>query len=125
VPVWGPNTITLQPIRSGFPCLGAALTGYVEATRDDDAEKNRVCPPTPMSNTPSDWGRMQVLGSRASMAFSAEPDIKAWVDTVSLNPARVTPEAAANAELAAAAERFRTYIGPGIARMAEFAGMTG
>jgi hypothetical protein len=125
VPVWGPGSITLQPIRSGFPCFAAALAGYVEATRDDDAEKNRVCPPSPLSNTPSDWARMQVLGSRASMAFSAEPDIKAWVDTVSLNPARVTPEAAGNPEVIAAAERFRAYVGPGIARMAEFAGMAG
>ena len=47
VPIWAPEAITLQPIRAGFPCFGAALAGYVEATRDDDAEKNRLCPPTP------------------------------------------------------------------------------
>ena len=48
VPIWGPDAITLQPIRAGFPCFGAALAGYVEATRDDDAEKNRLCPPSPL-----------------------------------------------------------------------------
>ena len=32
VPVWRPGTITLQPIRAGFPCFAAALVGYVEAT---------------------------------------------------------------------------------------------
>lgn len=42
VPIWRPSAITLQPIRSGFPCFGAAFAGYVEATRDDDAEKNRL-----------------------------------------------------------------------------------
>jgi hypothetical protein len=36
VPVWRPEAITLQPIRTGFPCFGAALVGYVEATRRDD-----------------------------------------------------------------------------------------
>ena len=45
VPVWRREAITLQPIRAGFPCFGAALVGYVEATRNDDAEKNRLCPP--------------------------------------------------------------------------------
>ena len=51
VPIWGSEAITLQPIRTGFPCFGAALAGYVEATRDDDAEKNRLCPPSPYANT--------------------------------------------------------------------------
>ena len=46
VPVWRPEAITLQVIRAGFPSFGAAVTGYVEATRDDDAEKNRICPPS-------------------------------------------------------------------------------
>ena len=36
---------------SGFPCFGAALVGYVEATRDDDAEKNRLCPPSPYADS--------------------------------------------------------------------------
>jgi hypothetical protein len=123
VPIWGDDTITIQPIRSGFPCYAAGLTGYVEATRDNDAEKNRLCPPSPLSNTPTDWARMQVLGTRAVMSFNSEPDIKAWGDTVWLNPARVPADMAGSPEVAAAAERLRTYVGPGLARLAEFAGM--
>ena len=72
---------------------GAALIGYVEATREDDAEKNRICPPSPLSDTPTDWALMQVLGGRAALAFTAEPDIKEWADRVALNPARVPPGA--------------------------------
>ena len=86
IPIWGDEAITIQPVRAGFPCLAAALIGYVEATREDDAEKNRVCRPSPLSNTPTDWALMQVLGGRASLAFTAEPDIKEWVDGVALNP---------------------------------------
>jgi hypothetical protein len=63
------------------------VLGDVGATRKDDAEKNRVCPPTPLPNTPSDWCTMQVLGGRAVKAFSAEPDIKAWSDQVPLRHA--------------------------------------
>ena len=86
VPIWGPEAITLQPIRAGFPCFGAALAGYVEATRDDDAEKNRLCPPSSFGNTLTDWARMNVLGLRNSASFGSEPDIKAWTDRVAAQP---------------------------------------
>ena len=57
VPVWGSEAIILQPIWLGFACFGAALAGFVEATLEDDAVKNRLCPPAPFSNTPTDWAR--------------------------------------------------------------------
>jgi hypothetical protein len=123
VPIWGSEAITLQPIRTGFPCFGAALAGYVEATIDGDDEKNRLCPPSPLSNTPADWARMQVLGYRASTSFTSHPDIKAWANEVPLNPARIPQAGAGSAELAAAVDRFRTHVEEGMARMAELAGM--
>lgn len=123
IPIWGGEAITIQPVRAGFPCLAAALIGYVEATREDDAEKNQVCRPSPLSDTPTDWALMQVLGGRASLAFTAEPDIKEWVDRVALNPARNPPEQVLDADLAAAKERVRAAVGPGMAAMAELAGL--
>ncbi len=122
VPIWGSDAITLQPIRAGFPCFGAALAGYVEATRDSDDEKNRLCPPSPFSNTPREWGRMQVLGYRASTSFGAEPDIAAWSNQVMLNPARIPPGMSDDAAVTTAADRFRRYVEPGMARMAQLAG---
>lgn len=122
VPIWGPDAITLQPIRTGFPCFGAALTGYVEATIDGDDEKNRLCPPSPYSNTPTDWARMQVIGNRASRSFTSNADLKAWADGVPLNPARTPGELTDPAALAAVA-RFRAHVDAGVRRMAELAGM--
>jgi hypothetical protein len=124
VPIWGQDAITLQPIRAGFPCFGAALAGYVEATLDGDEEKNRFCPPSPFPNTTTDWAKMQVLGGRASISFTSHPDIKAWADRVPLNPARIPPDLADSPELTAAVERFRMHVGPGMSRMAELAGMS-
>jgi hypothetical protein len=123
IPIWGDEAITIQPVRAGFPCMAAALIGYVEATREDDAEKNRVCRPSPLSNTPTDWALMQALGGRAALAFSAEPDIKAWLDGVALNPARVPPGHAVDGDLAAAAGRLGAAVGTGIAAMAELGGL--
>ncbi len=119
VPVWRPDAITLQPIRSGFPCFGAALVGYVEATRDDDAEKNRLCPPTPYGNSTADWARMNVLGARAATSFSAEPDIAEWASRVPLNPARIPPGHPGSEALDRARERLAAHAPPGLARLAE------
>ena len=122
VPVWGPEAITLQPVRAGFPCFGAALTGYVEATRTDDAEKNRLCPPTPYGNSLQDWARMNLLGARATASFGAEPDIKAWADGVALNPARVPVEVADSPAVADALARLRARSAAGVAGLAALSG---
>ncbi|HEY3015823.1 MAG TPA: FAD/NAD(P)-binding protein [Nocardioides sp.] len=123
VPVWRPEVITLQAIRAGFPCFGAAVLGYVEATRDDDDEKNRLCPPTPYGNSMAEWARMTVLGARAAASFTSEPDIKAWADRVALNPARIPPEYGGSAELDDALGRLRANAGPALARLAELSGL--
>ncbi len=123
VPIWGPSAITLQPIRAGFPCFGAALAGYVEATRADDDQKNRLCMPTPYANTLADWASMNVLGTRAAAASGAEPDIKAWADTVTLNPARIPREHPRPEALDDAVGRLRTHVRPALARLVELSGM--
>ncbi len=119
LPVWRPDVITLQPVRAGFPCFGSALIGYVEATRTDDDEKNRLCPPSPLPDSMEDWARMNVLGTRAVMSFSAEPDIKAWSDRVALNPARVPPEHPGAPALDDARDRLAKNLPRGLARLAE------
>src|SRR6185295_7709711 len=78
VPLWGPDTIRLQTIRAGFPCFNAALAGYVEATRDDQRERNRLCPPNTLPDNPANWARMQVRGTVAARLYGAEPDIAGW-----------------------------------------------
>lgn len=121
VPVWRPEVITLQPIRTGFPCFGAALVGYVEATRHDDDEKNRLCPPSPLPNSLSGWARMNLVGTRSAMSFSAEADIKEWADRVALNPARIPPDYAGSDALEDARARLATYTRPALTKLAEFA----
>jgi hypothetical protein len=118
VPVWQPGVITLQPIRAGFPCFGAALAGYVEATRGDDEAKNKLCPPSPLPNTLAGWADMNVLGTRAAMSFASEPDIAAWANTVPLNPARIPPGSDSD-EVDAALGRLQSQVPAGLARLAE------
>ncbi|SDP34609.1 Pyridine nucleotide-disulphide oxidoreductase [Pedococcus dokdonensis] len=118
-PVWTPDAIILQPVRAGFPCFGAAITGYVEATRENDDEKNRLCPPSRYGNSLADWARMNVVGTRAVQTFSAEPDIRDWANRVALNPARVAVDHPASPALDDARERLARHTEPGLARMTE------
>jgi hypothetical protein len=120
VPVWGPDKIRLQTIRVGFPCFCAALTGYVEATRDDDRERNRLCPPNTLPDSLASWARMQVRGTVAARSYGAEPDIAAWANRCALNPARIEPSQRDDPAVQAAA-RLADSAERGLTRMAELA----
>lgn len=121
VPIWGPEMIRLQMIRVGFPCFCAALAGFVEATRGDDRERNRLCPPNTLPDNPTNWAEMQVLGSVAARRYGAEPDIAAWANTCALNPARIEPSRQNDPVVRAAESRFAASSDRGLRRMAEFA----
>ncbi len=121
VPVWGPAMIRLQTIRAGFPCFCAALAGYVEATRDDDRERNRLCPPNVLPDGLTSWARMQVRGTVAARTFGAEPDIAAWANACALNPARIEPAQRDDPAVQAAAARLAGVAEQGLARMADLA----
>ncbi|HEX9766851.1 MAG TPA: NAD(P)-binding protein [Nitriliruptorales bacterium] len=121
VPIWGPDRIRLQTTRAGFPCFCAALAGYVEATRDDDRERNRLCPSNIYGNSLAEWARMQTRGALATAAFGAEPDIAAWANACMLNPSRLDPGQGQEPAVQAAAARLADHAEVGLARMAELA----
>lgn len=122
VPLWGEDKIRLQTTRVGFPCFNAALAGYVEATRDDDRERNRLCPPNTFPDNPSNWTQMQVRGTVAARTFGAEPDIANWANGCALNPARIEPSQRDDPAVQAAAARLAEHAERGLRRMAELAG---
>jgi hypothetical protein len=121
VPIWSPDRIRLQTIRAGFPCFCAALAGYVEATRDDDGERNRICPPNGYPSTRAEWAQMQLRGVAATAAYGAEPDIADWANGCDLNPARVDPSRRDDPDVEAARGRLARHAPAGVARLTELA----
>ena len=89
--------------------------------QDDDTEKNRVCRPSPFSNTPADWAAMQVIGGDASLALASEPDLRAWANETPLNPVRIPADRAGDPAVVDARERLKQNIAPGRARLLELA----
>jgi hypothetical protein len=86
--IFDPNRITLQSVRTCLPTFNAALIAFVESARDDDVEKNRLCPPNPYPNTAVDWIATNSISQRVQMAWSDEPDVMAWLERSRLNVAR-------------------------------------
>jgi hypothetical protein len=122
VPIWSDDAIRLQTIRAGFPCFNAALAGYVEATRADDGERNRLCPPNSLSDDPASYAAMQVRGTLATRSFMAEPDIAAWANACALNPSRVPPDRRDDPAVRAASTRAAAVADSGLARLTALAG---
>jgi hypothetical protein len=118
-PIFQPRQIVLQQVRHLSPSLNAALVGFVEAHRDDDADKNRLCPPNPYPSGTGDWPRMMSRTWRTEGGWASEPDISAWVATSRLNLLRALPDHAAEPSVQAAAERYLTNVGAAIERLTQ------
>ena len=80
IPIFAPGRITLQSLIGGFTTTYAALVGFIEATRDDDRERNRLTPPVPQVTLPADWVATVRGLLRTSALHAPEPDLASWGD---------------------------------------------
>lgn len=84
-PVFNGDRITLQWVRTCQPTFSAALLGHVEASFDEDSDKNALCAPIPPPNVPLDWLRMMVVELRNRYRWSKTPAIDSWLATARLD----------------------------------------
>jgi hypothetical protein len=119
IPVFERDRIVLQQVRQNSPAFNAALIAFVEAHRDEDAEKNRLCPPNPYPSSIDDWPGLSRRTWKVEQRWLSEPDVAGWVAESRLNLLRGLPEHAADPPVKAAVERFLTNVGPAIERLRE------
>ena len=119
-PVFADRQITLQQIRACQPVFSAALTGYVEATRHDDAEKNRFCPANPYPDTALDWIPVTCAAQRAEITWSADRDLSSWMQRSRLNAARGIRDYLDDPVMQSALTRMLANIETAIARLETF-----
>jgi hypothetical protein len=120
-PIFEAGRITLQPVRVGLVPFNAALVGFIEAHRDDDDEKNRLCPPNPYPDAPVDWARGTLVQMAADRAWSQEKDLQAWLERSRLNPMRGLRSRWGEARVQQASRRFGELVRPALARMTALA----
>ena len=119
--IFQPGRIVLQQVRYLSPTFNAALIGFVEAHRDDDAAKNRLCPTHAYPSSPQDWPRMMCCTWSAETRWRSEPDLSAWIAKSRLNLMRGLPDHAAEPSMQAAVKRYLTHVGPAIERLSSWA----
>ena len=118
-PVFEDGLITLQALRAPLVATSAALTGFVEATFDDDVQKNRYCQPVALADTPAEWVMSFMANMQNQGVWAKEPKIRTWMARCRLDPTRRMPddtppnEAAGNAIKA----RIGEAIGPAMANL--------
>ena len=121
-PIFQPGRIVLQQVRHNTPPFNAALLGFVEAHRDDDAEKNKLCPPNPYASSIHDWPRMMSRTWRTEQRWLSAPDVAAWLAGSRLNLLRALPDHLADPPVQVAVQRFLTHVGAAIERLEQIDG---
>ena len=115
-PVFEPDRITLQYIHTPVS-FSAALTAYVEATRDDDAEKNRLCPSTPFTSDAADMIQFELTRLRARAALREEPDIEEWLQRCRIGWVQGIEDHLDDPRMQDALERIEENGGPAVANL--------
>jgi hypothetical protein len=111
VPIFDGTRIVLQYVTIGIVPWSMATIGAVEASREDDAEKNRLCPPLTFSADASDMLQTVYTGMMGLIARGSEPDIGAWTERCRLNPAAGAMSRLDNPDIASAISQMSEHIG--------------
>jgi hypothetical protein len=118
--IFDPHRITLQAVRTGLLPFSAALIAFVESAREDDAEKNRLCPPNPYPNAAIDWIATNAISHRVQMTWFEEPDLLAWMERSRLDVARGINAHLSEPQTQAALARFLANLEPAVEKLESF-----
>jgi len=119
-PIFEADRISLQQVRTCQPTFNAALLAFLEATRPDDAEKNRLCPPNPYPSTAFDWIVGNAISNRAATAWLADVELSAWMANARLNAVRNMNDYMSDPVMQSAIARWGANIEPGLANLEKF-----
>jgi hypothetical protein len=116
-PVFSGNLITLQQIRACQPVFSAALTGYVEAARNDDTHKNQICPANRYPDAATDWIPLTCTAQRAEIVWATDPDVSSWMQRSRLNATCGLADHQHDPQMKSALARLFTNIEPAISKL--------
>ncbi len=113
-PIFEPDRITLQPIRTAVPPFNAAFAGYVEATREHDEEKLSLCPVNRYPETDVDWIPNMYITLESLGRWNEQGDVGEWLERSRLNISRGMFDHAAEPRMNDAIGRLITNTDPAI-----------
>lgn len=121
-PIFEGNLITPQMVRSYQPVFSAAFIAHIEATREDDAEKNRLCGVVPLPNHDTDYLRFTAAFMMNQYNWGQDKEIRNWLlgnrlDGFSKLAKSITVD---DTEKMAIMERLRANSFPAMAKLQDF-----
>lgn len=84
--VFEEGRITLQAVRAPLVTTSAAMIAFVEANFGDDPEKNDLCRPVELADTPAEWAASFVANMVNQNSWSRNPKIRNWMNSTRLDP---------------------------------------
>ncbi|HET6811592.1 MAG TPA: NAD(P)/FAD-dependent oxidoreductase [Acidimicrobiales bacterium] len=111
-PIFEPGRITPQYVTAGIAPWSAATIAAVEALGRDDAHKNSLCPPLPMTGQISSMPAVMAANLAGTVARMSEPEVTTWNDRCRLNPARGAGEHMDDPRVPAAFTSIVSNMGP-------------
>ncbi|MFT7583598.1 MAG: hypothetical protein ACI9EW_000012 [Cellvibrionaceae bacterium] len=85
-PVFEPGLITLQAVFAPLVTYSAAVIAHVEASCETDAEKNALCPPVELADTPEEWIASTLGNMMNAYSWSQNKEMNKWANQCRLNP---------------------------------------
>lgn len=79
VPVFEGNRITPQMVRTFQPTFSGAFIAHVEATIEDEAEKNALCAVIPMPDKPLHWLSMLAVNMANQHRWGRNKELRSWI----------------------------------------------
>ncbi len=79
VPVFEGNKITPQMVRTFQPTFSGAFIAHIEATVEDEAEKNALCGVIPMPDKPVHWLTMLAVNMANQHRWGKDTALRGWI----------------------------------------------
>jgi hypothetical protein len=92
----------------------------VEASRGDDAAKNRLCPANPYPDAALDWIPVTCIAQRAEVAWAGDPDLSSWMQRSRLNATQAIRDHLDDPLMKSALTRLFVNIEPAIGKLGTF-----
>lgn len=92
VPVFSGNQLTLQTVRTCQQVFSAAFIAFVEATIEEEDEKNRLCTPVPHPDSDIDWLRTTLGTMQNGGIWASVPKLQQWLMKSRLDPFTQPPK---------------------------------
>jgi hypothetical protein len=99
VPVFDGHRITPQMVRTFQPTFSGAFIAHIEASVEDEAQKNQLCTVIPMPDQPVHWLSMLAVNMANQYRWSRDKALRLWLEQSRLDAFtgmahRVAPEQA-------------------------------